>query len=78
MVVLRYILTSIFALCGLVLIFTVILQEGKSAGLGTIGGMAESYWEKNKARSTEGKIEKITKYVAIGFFVLAFILTINF
>ena len=40
--------------------------------------MAESYWEKNKARSTEGKIEMITKYVAIAFFVLSFILTINF
>ena len=60
------------------IIFTVILQEGKSAGLGTIGGMAETYWEKNKARSTEGKIEQLSKYLAIAFFVLAFILTINF
>ena len=78
MTVLRYILTTIFALCGLGLIFTVILQEGKSAGLGTIGGMAETYWEKNKSRSTEGKIEQLSKYLAIAFFVLAFILTINF
>ena len=78
MEVLRYILTSVFALLGLVLTVIVLLQEGKSAGLGTIGGLAESYWEKNKARSKEGRIEKITKFVAIGFFVLAFALTINF
>ena len=78
MEVLRYILTSIFALCGLALTVIVLLQEGKSAGLGTIGGIADSYWEKNKSRSKEGRIEKFTKFVAIGFFVLAFVLTINF
>jgi len=78
MTVVRYILCSIFALCGLFMIATIMLQEGKSAGLGTIGGMADSYWQKNKARSTEGKLEKATKYVSIVFFVIAFLLTINF
>ena len=78
MEVLRYVLIAIFALLGLVLTAIVILQEGKSAGLGAIGGLADSYWEKNKSRSKEGKMEKITKYVAIVFFVLAFVLTIKF
>ena len=78
MAVVKYILTSIFAILGLFLTVMVILQEGKSAGLGTIGGMAESYWEKNKARSVEGKLEKYTKYVAIGFFVIAILLTCGF
>lgn len=78
MQVLRYVLTSVFALLGLVLTLIVILQEGKSAGLGAIGGLADSYWEKNKARSREGHLERFTKFVAIGFFVLAFVLTINF
>jgi len=78
MTVLRYILCVIFALCGLFMIATIMLQEGKSAGLGTIGGMADTYWEKNKARSTEGKLEKATKIVSIAFFIVAFILTINF
>ena len=76
--VLRYILTSVFAVLGLVMTVIVILQEGKSAGLGAIGGLADSYWQKNKSRSKEGVIEKITKFVAIGFFVLAFVLAINF
>ena len=78
MVVLRYILTAIFALGGLFIIATVLLQEGKSAGLGTIGGMADTYWEKNKSRSREGKIEKATKIAVAVFFVLAFLLCINF
>ena len=76
--IVRYVLVSIFAVLGLILTAIVILQEGKSAGLGAIGGLADSYWEKNKNRSKEGMMEKITKYVAILFFVIAFILTINF
>ncbi len=76
--VIRYILMSIFGLIGLVLIVIIMLQEGKSAGLGTIGGMADSYWEKNRSRSAEGKLEKITKIAAIAFFVIAFALAFNF
>lgn len=78
MTVVKYILTSIFAVLALALIIIVILQEGKSAGLGTIGGMADTYWEKNKSRSREGVLEKLTKYAAIGFVVIAFILTFGF
>ena len=78
MTVVKYILTSIFAVLALALIIIVILQEGKSAGLGTIGGMADTYWEKNKSRSREGILEKLTKYAAIGFVVIAFILTFGF
>lgn len=48
------------------------MQEGKSAGLsGSINGMADTYWGKNKGRSLEGKLEKITRILAIVFFVLA-------
>ena len=78
MQIFRLILTAIFALLGLVLVVIVILQEGKSAGLGAIGGMQDTYWEKNKSRSREGRLEKITKFAAIGFFILAIVLTINF
>ena len=78
MTVVKYILTSIFAVLALALIIIVILQEGKSAGLGTIGGMADTYWEKNKSRSREGVLAKLTKYAAIGFVVIAFVLTFGF
>ena len=78
MTVVKYILTSLFGLMALALIILVILQEGKSAGLGTIGGMADTYWEKNKAHSREGVLEKLSRIAAIGFAVIAFILTFGF
>ena len=76
--VIRYILMSLLGLDGIVLIAIIMLQEGRSAGLGTIGGMADSYWEKNRSRSAEGKLEKFTKFAAIAFYVLAFALAFNF
>lgn len=72
----KMILTIIFVLICIALTVIVLLQEGKSAGLGSIGGMAESYWGKNKGRSMEGALEKFTKFVAIGFLVLAILLNV--
>ncbi|MCR5734441.1 MAG: preprotein translocase subunit SecG [Lachnospiraceae bacterium] len=75
--VLRVILTIIFIIVCLVLTTIVLMQEGKSAGLGAISGMAETYWGKNKGRSLEGRLVKITKFLAVGFLVLAVILNIG-
>ncbi len=77
MAVLRTILTIIFIIVCLVLTTIVLMQEGKSAGLGAISGMAETYWGKNKGRSLEGRLVKITRYLAIGFLLLAVILNIS-
>lgn len=78
MTVLQYIVTSIFAVVALALIALVLMQEGKSAGLGTIGGMSDTFWEKNKARSKEGMLENISKVLAVLFLVLAFALVFLF
>ena len=74
---LRIILTIIFILVCIALTALVLLQEGKSAGLGAISGAAESYWGKNKGRSMEGMLVKITKYLAIAFILIAVILNIS-
>ena len=74
---LRIVLTIIFIIVSVALAAIVLLQEGKSAGLGAISGAAESYWGKNKGRSMEGKLVKITRYLAIGFIVLAIALNLN-
>ncbi len=51
----------------------VLLQEGNSQGLsGTIAGGAETFFGKNKGRTMEAKLVKLTKIVGIGFFVIAF------
>ena len=61
---LKTILTVVFVLICVALTVIVLLQEGKSSGLGSISGMADSYWGKNKGRSMEGTLEKFTKFAA--------------
>ena len=77
MEILRYILTGIFILDCLVLVVLVLMQEGKSAGLGAISGSSDTYWGKNKGRSREADLVRLTKILAILFIVLAAVLNIN-
>ncbi len=75
--VVKIIVTVIFAVICLALTAIVLMQEGKSGGLsGSISGSTETYWGRNKGRSMEGKLEKITKYLAIGFIILSLVLNI--
>ena len=73
---LKIILTIVFVLICIALPVIVLLQEGKSQGLGAIGGMADSYWGKNKGRSMEGTLEKFTKFAAVAVLLLALVLNI--
>ena len=74
---LRIILTIIFVILCVAMTVIVLMQDGKSAGLGAISGAAESYWGKNKGRSMEGKLEKFTKLAAALIFVLALVLNLS-
>ncbi len=76
MAVLKVILSVVFVLICVALTVIVLLQEGKSAGLGSISGMADSYWGKNRGRSMEGTLEKFTKFAAAALLILALILNI--
>ena len=76
MEIVRILLTIVFIIVCLALIGIVLLQEGKSAGLGAIAGAAESYWGKNKGRSMEGTLEKITKVLVVLFLAIALVLNI--
>lgn len=78
MAVLRTVLTIILILVCIVFTAIVLMQEGKSAGLGAISGAAETYWGKNKGRSMEGTLQKLTKILGVVFIVLAVVLNINF
>ena len=77
MAVVRIVIQVLFILICIALTVLVLMQEGKSAGLGAISGAAETYWGKNKGRSMEGKLVKFTKYLAIGFMLLTVILNLN-
>ncbi|TGY98242.1 preprotein translocase subunit SecG [Petralouisia muris] len=77
MAVLKTILTVVFILISIGLTVIVLMQEGKSAGLGTISGAADTYWGKNKGRSREGVMVKITRVLVILFLVIAAVLNIG-
>lgn len=75
--ILRIVLTIIFVIDCIALSAIILLQEGKSAGLGTISGAADTYWGQNKGRSMEGTLVKATKFVAVLFMVLAVVLNLK-
>ena len=75
---LRVVINIIFILVCVALTVLVLMQEGKSAGLGSISGAAETYWGRNKGRSMEGGLVKATTIMAVLFFVLAVVLNLNF
>ncbi len=78
MEILRTILTVIFAIDCIALTVVVLMQEGKSQGLGAIAGAADTYWGKNKGRTMEGGLVKATSLMGVLFFVLAVVLNLNF
>lgn len=74
---LRIVVTIIFILVCLSLVVLVLMQEGKSAGLGSISGAAETYWGKNKGRSMEGKLVKWTAILVTLMILLSIVLNIT-
>lgn len=78
MQILRTILTILFVIDCIALTVVVLMQEGKSQGLGAIAGAADTYWGKNKGRSMEGGLVKATTIMGVLFFVLAIVLNLNF
>ncbi|MCI9415852.1 MAG: preprotein translocase subunit SecG [Eubacterium sp.] len=73
----KTIVTIVFILICLVLTVIILMQEGKSAGLGAISGAADTYWGKNKGRSMEGMLVKFTKALVVLFMLISGILNIG-
>ncbi|MCR5796567.1 MAG: preprotein translocase subunit SecG [Eubacterium sp.] len=49
-----------YIVVSIAIVIVVLMQEGKSSGLGAVTGSADTYWSKNKGRSAEGKLVRIT------------------
>ena len=62
--------TILQLLCGLIVIGIVLFQSGKSAGL----SVADSFMAKNKAKSTDARLARATKWVGAAFIVLTLVL----
>lgn len=71
------VLTIIQVLAALFLIAVILLQSGKNAGLsGSIAGGADTFMSRNKAKSLDAKLAKGTKWVAIAFLVITFLMNL--
>ena len=70
-------ITVLQLLCGLAIIGAVLVQSGKSAGLsGSIGGVADSFLAKNKAKSLDAKLARATKWLGAAFLILTMVLLV--
>lgn len=72
MTIWEYIIGGVLIVMALLVIAVVLLQEGREANLGVISGAADSFMEKGKARTLDAFLQKWTKVISIGFFVLVF------
>lgn len=73
----KLLITILQLLCGLGIILIVLFQSGKSAGLsGAIGGVADSFLAKNKARTLDAKLARATKWIGAVFLILTLVLLI--
>ena len=70
----QIIIGILMILVSLVIIAVILLQQGHRAGVnGVISGAADTFLSKNKARTVNAKLAKMTKYITIAFFVLAIV-----
>ena len=75
--ILKIVLMIIFVIDCIALSAIILLQEGKSAGLGTISGAADSYWGQNKGRSMEGGLVVATRVLAVLFVLISLLLNLS-
>ena len=72
-------LMILLAIASIILIASVLLQHGNSAGLsGSIAGGAEQLFGKKKSKGYETILEKVTAIGAIAFIVLALVIVAFF
>ncbi len=71
--VLEVIVGAIVLIFSLVIIFAVVLQQGRRTGIGAISGGADTFLSKNKARTVDAMLSRWTKYIAVLFFVLVIV-----
>lgn len=79
--IIRTILTVIFSIDSVALVIVILRQQGKDQGLGAIAGMStvsDTYWGKNKGRSEEGHLIRLTRIMSIVFIGLAVVLNMKF
>lgn len=73
----RTIIQIVFIILSIIMTVIVLMQEGKNNGLGALTGSADTYWSKNKGRSMEGMLVKVTRVLLALFLIISAVLTIG-
>lgn len=66
----EWIVGAVLIIASLIIIFVVLLQEGRQANVGVISGAADTFLDKGAAKTLDMKLAKWTKIIAVAFFVL--------
>ncbi len=74
----RTIVTVLFIIVCIAIIVTVLMQESKNSGFGSLSGQVDNYVRKNRGRTREGQLERATVILGVLFFVLAIGLSLKF
>lgn len=70
-------ITVLLILSCLILIASILMQSGRSAGMsGAIGGGAEQMFGKAKAKGMDAMFDNITKFAAVAFIICSLALAI--
>ena len=78
MATVRVIVQIVFMILSVIMAIIVLMQEGKNQGLGSLSGTSiDSYWGKNKGRSMEGMLVKITRVLLFLFLAISAVLNIG-
>ncbi len=64
---------SLMILFSIVIVAMILLQQSRRSGVGAISGGIDTFLSKNKARDLDSKLSRLTKYIAILFFVLSIV-----
>ena len=68
--VIKIIALIVMAICALFIILVVLFQPGNSSGVGALGGQTETFLGKNKSKTFEHRMKKLTVISSIVFGVL--------
>lgn len=67
----HYVFGAVLILASIIITVVVLMQEGRSQNLsGVIGGPSDNYGGKSKGRTVDSKLERLTKWLIVCFFVI--------
>ena len=69
--IIEIVIAAIITLCALFMIVAVVAQKGESNGSSALTGQADTFYNRNKSSSLQGKLKKLVMIDAVVILVLA-------